>query len=166
MAKVLELCELKEWQSRAGILKPKLKPTEAQTEKDAAFFLSAPEISVFVACCVIINELRGLERSMRSGDITDSAFQQKSAALLARLDEAVESTQRFDVVFPVMGHGRFSPFFWRWFNWWDDYLKGLTPSQVAETERRAREGGSLIEDLRPQGNWVRYRNTPSLLPVE
>ena len=48
MAKVLELCELKEWQSRAGILKPKLKPTEAQPEKDAAFFLSAPEISVFV----------------------------------------------------------------------------------------------------------------------
>jgi hypothetical protein len=110
----------------------------------------------------MINELRCLERSLRLGDINQSAFEEKSTAVLTRLGEAVESTQRFDIVFPVMEQGRFSPFFWRWFNWWDDYLKALTPSQVAQTERRARERGSLIEDLRPPGNWTNYRGTPAL----
>jgi hypothetical protein len=144
-------------------LKPKLKPTEPALEKDAAFFHSAPEISVFVACCVMINELRGLERSMRSGDISQGTFQEKSGTVLTRLNEAVEATQRFDIVLPVLERGRFSPFFWRWFNWWDDYLKALTPSQVAQTERRASERGSLVDDLRPKGHWVSYRNTPALV---
>lgn len=107
----------------------------------------------------MINELRGLERSLATGEINSNAFQAKSKTLLIRLAEAAEATQRFDVVWPVMSEGRFSPYFWRWFNWWDDYLKGLTPSRVAELERDARERGSLIEDLRPKGHWVRYRST-------
>jgi hypothetical protein len=131
-------------------------------ERDQVFYLGAPEISVFVACCVMVNELRGLQRSLQTGDITQTAFQDKTKPILDRLNEAADATQRFDVLFPVMDREQFSPFFWRWFNWWDDYLKALTPSQVAETERRAREGGSLIDDLRPKGNWVKYRNTPAI----
>jgi len=131
-------------------------------ERDQVFYLGAPEISVFVACCVMVNELRGLQRSLQTGDITQTAFQDKTKPILERLNEAADATQRFDVLFPVMASEQFSPFFWRWFNWWDDYLKALTPSQVAETERRAREGGSLIDDLRPKGNWVKYRNTPAI----
>jgi hypothetical protein len=140
-------------------LKPKLKSVAPASQTDPTFFLSAPEISIFVACCVMINELRGLERSLASGEINSTGFQEKSKTLLLRLAEAADATQRFDVVWPVMGEGRFSPYFWRWFNWWDDYLKGLTPSRVAELERDAREHGSLIEDLRPKGHWVRYRST-------
>jgi hypothetical protein len=143
-------------------LKPKIKLTEPEIQKDATFFLSVPEISVFVACCVMINELRGLDRASQIGDIATSVFHQKSKAVLQRLTEAAEATQRFDIVFPVMERGQFSPFFWRWFNWWDDYLRALTPSQVAETERRVQEEGSLIEDLRPKGHWVGYRRTPAI----
>ena len=143
-------------------VKPKLKTTEVEVEKDEAFFLSAPEISVFVACCVMVNELRGLERAVRSGDISTNVCADKSKAVLDRLSEAVQATQRFDIVSPVMERGQFSPFFWRWFNWWDDFLKALTPSQIAETERRAHEPVSLIEDLRPKGHWVKYRNTPAI----
>ena len=144
-------------------MKPKLQLTQTEPENDPAFFLSAPEISVFVACCVMINELHGLERSLKGGDITKTVFEEKSKTLLDRLADAAEATHRFDLVFPVVGRGQFSPFFWGWFNWWDDYLKSLTPSQVAETERRARDGGSLIDDLRPRGHWLRYRNTPALV---
>jgi len=144
-------------------LKQKLKPAEIPTEKDSGFFLSAPEISVFVACCVMINEFRGLEKALQIGDITKLVFDEKSKTLLDRLTDAAEATYRFDLVFPVLGRGQFSPFFWAWFNWWDDYLKSLTPSQVAATERRARDGGSLIDDLRPKGHWLRYRNTPALV---
>ena len=144
-------------------LKPKLKTAEVEVEKDKTFFVSAPEISIFVACCVMVNELRGFERARRGGDISQDAFKEKTDSVLTRLTEAVEATQRFDIVFPVMERGSFSPFFWRWFNWWDDYLKALTPSQVAETERRAREPVSLIADLRPKGHWVKYRQTPAIV---
>lgn len=145
------------------VLKQKLKLADLDAEQGSTFFLSAPEISVFVACCVMINEFHGLEKAAHSGDITKKVLDEKSKKLLERLTDAAEATHRFDVVFPVIGRGQFSPFFWGWFNWWDDYLKSLTPSQVAETERRARDGGSLIDDLRPRGHWLRYRNTPSLV---
>jgi len=108
----------------------------------------------------MINELRGLERSLQAGELTSGAYQEKSGALLVRLGEAAQATERFDIVFPFIARGRFSPFFWRWFNWWDDYLKALTPSRVAEIERRARERGTLIDDLRPRGHWITYRSTP------
>ena len=142
------------------VLKPKVKPPQPDPQKDPAFFLSAPEISVFVAVCVMINELRGLDGSLQSGEITLSVYQKRSKDLLTRLGEAAEATQRFDVVFPLIEPGRFSPFFWRWFNWWYDHIRELTPSRIAEIERRARESGSLINDLRPRGDWVSYRSTP------
>jgi hypothetical protein len=141
-------------------VKPKLQLPQIDPQQDPAFFLSAPEISVFVACCVMLNELRALDRSLAHSDIGSTMFQQKSKLLLEHLAEAVESTQRFDILLPVLAPGLFSPFFWRWFNWWDDYLKALTPSRVAELERRARERGSLMEDLRPRGHWITYRSTP------
>ena len=143
-------------------MNPKLNPPQIQAENETAFFLSAPEISVFVSCCVLINELHGLERSLQAGDISPACSQAKASSLLTRLRAAVEATQRFDVVCPIIESDHFSPFFWRWFNWWDDYLKGLTPSQVAEAERRARERGTLMEDLRPQGHWLAYRNDPAI----
>jgi hypothetical protein len=143
-------------------LKPKVKTTGPAVEKDKAFFAGAPEISIFVACCVLVNELRGLERGLQAGDITQKSFDEKSKGILDRLCEAVDATYRFDIVMPVIERGRFSPFFWSWFNWWDDYLKALTPSEVAEAERRARERGSLIDDLRPKAHWVSYRNTPAI----
>lgn len=157
MAQKRGVCQLHLW-LRAADLKPKTKATEPITHSDPAFFLSAPEISIFVACCVMINELRGIERSLTTGEISANVFQEKSKALLARLAEAADATQRFDIVLPVMEEGRFSPYFWRWFNWWDDYLKMLTPSKVAEIERQAREHGSLAEGLRPKGHWIRYRS--------
>lgn len=143
-------------------MKSNVKTSEPAIEKDKAFFAGAPEISIFVACCVLVNELRGLERGLREGDLTQPAFDEKSKGVLARLCEAVASTQRFDIVMPLIEPGHFSPFFWSWFNWWDDYLKALTPSEVAEAERRARERGSLIDDLRPKNHWVSYRKTPAI----
>jgi hypothetical protein len=163
MAKLPRSCEVLEYQFEED-LKPKVKPKEDKTEKEAAFVLNAPEISVFVVCCVMINELRALQRASHTGDLTQSAFQEKSNAVLDRLGEAVDATQRFDIVLPVLGRGEFSPCFWRWFNWWDDFLRGLTPSQIAEAERRAHEPGTLTDDLRPTGHWLEYRRTPALEP--
>ncbi len=115
---------------------------------------------MFVAVCVLINELRGLDSALGTGEITGKVYQDRSKDVMSRLGEAAEATYRFDIVIPQMQPGLFSPFFWRWFNWWSDHIKALTPSRIAELEQRAREGGSLIHDLRPRGDWVNYRSTP------
>ncbi|HVV70682.1 MAG TPA: hypothetical protein VHI52_04145, partial [Verrucomicrobiae bacterium] len=58
-------------------------------------------------------------------------------------------------------YGCFSPFFWRWFNWWDDYMKALSSSEIGQIDRLARGRKPAVEDYRPDGSWLRYRHTPS-----
>src|SRR5882672_6479340 len=105
-------------------------------EKD---LLRAPEISVFLACRAMVNELRGLALAFNAQEISKSAFMQSCKGILGQLNAAVDATERFDIVLPVMDYGRFSPFFWRWFNWWDDYFKALTPTEIGDLGRLARE---------------------------
>src|SRR5689334_9259609 len=79
----------------------------------------APEVSVFMACCGIVDELRGVACAFNAHQISKRLFMAKSKGILARLHDVAEITERFDIVLPVIEYGRFSPFFWRWFNWWD-----------------------------------------------
>src|SRR5215831_10892487 len=124
------------------------------------FFLKAPEVAVFMNCCVLVNEMRGLERALESGEIIGSALVEKSRDVLTALTTAVRATERFTIVMPVRGYGEFSPFFWRWFHWWEDYFKGLTPTQIADIEILAREGSAEVEAYRPARHWVNYRHDP------
>src|SRR5262249_1210318 len=89
-------------------------------EKD---LLHRPEITIFLVCREMVNELRGLAWAYNAQEITKSVFMERCKVILAELNEAADATERFDIVLPVMDYGRFSPFFWRWFNWWDDYFK-------------------------------------------
>src|SRR5690242_2030891 len=106
-------------------------PTQIQQEKEV--LQSEPEVSLFISCLVMVNQLRGLERAFKGGEFNLSAFLDKSNAVLSQLTETVSATERFDIVLPVMDYGQFSPFFWRWFNWWDDYFKGLSPRSEEHT---------------------------------
>jgi hypothetical protein len=123
-------------------------------------------VSLFIACRGLVNELRGLDVAFRSGELPSRAFSEQVHAVLAHLNETVEATERFDIVCPVMEHGQFSPSFWRWFNWWDDYLKGLSVTQLGDLTRQARERVPTVNDYRPESHWVTYRPTPAfaLLP--
>src|SRR5215469_3923317 len=94
-----------------------------QVEKDNEFLRDAPEVSIFLACLGMIDELRHLEQAFRASSISDQHFFEEFNEILGQLTHAVEATERFDVLWPVMDYGRYSPFFWRWFNWWDDYLQ-------------------------------------------
>jgi len=134
-------------------------------EHDREVLVNAPEVTVFIHCLVMVNQLRGLERAFQNAEIERNAFLDKSNAVLTQFNEAVATTERFDIVFPVMDYGQFSPFFWRWFNWWDDYFKGLTPLQIANVERLARERASNLSVFRPADHWVRYRHTPAFTLV-
>ncbi len=135
--------------------------SKLQAEQAKRFLLCAPEISIFGICCVMVDELRGLERTFKHRQLTQSAFLAKSTVVLAQLTETVRATERFSIVLPVVGYGKFSPFFWRWFNWWDDYFQSLTPAQISEIEALARERMPAANDYRPPGDWVRYRQAPA-----
>ena len=73
----------------------------------------------------------------------------------------VESVARFDIVRPVQEYGKFSVFFWRWYNWWDDYLKAMPPGQVATIQEAAMSRSPGVERWRPRGDWLEYRSQPS-----
>jgi hypothetical protein len=134
---------------------------KVQVRRDSEFLKEAPEVSVFLVCLGLINQLRSLEHSFRQGELKERVFFDKFHAVLAQLTSIVEATERFDIILPVMDYGCFSPFFWRWYNWWDDYLKALSSAQIARIDRLARAKSSEVAEHHPDGNWVRYRHTPS-----
>jgi hypothetical protein len=133
------------------------KAKQVLTEQVSDRLLNAPEISVFMTCCGLVNELRGLQRAFESGEINESILLDKSKGALAGLRTGVAGTERFDIVAPVASDGQFSPFFWRWFSWWEDYFKGLTVTQIGELERLARERLAIVDDHRPTGHWMDHR---------
>ena len=149
-------------------LMPKTKvkaKSEFRIEKDNRFLLEAPEVAIFVTCLGLVNELRGLERSFNGGRLAMSGFVEKANAVLTQLSAVVAATERFDIVMPVFEYGRFSPFFWRWFNWWDDHFKGLNRTQIEQIGRLARARRSDYDTHRPEDHWLRYRHTPAFTLV-
>jgi hypothetical protein len=139
--------------------------TKIQVEQDNEFLTTAPEVSIVLACLGMIDELRHLERSFKASAMSDQTFFEQFNEILGQLTRAAEATERFDVVWPVMDYGKFSPFFWRWFNWWDDYLQGLTPRQIGHLERLARGRKPSVNRHRPYEDWLRYRQTPAFTLV-
>ena len=146
---------------------PRTTQSNFGTEQKREFLRNAPEVSVFITCLGLVNELRGSEAAFKRGESTQRDFQDKASTVLAHLNVTVDATERFDIVMPVMGYGQFSPFFWRWFNWWDDYLKGLSLTQLDDLARQAQERVQTVDGYRPENHWVTYRNTPAftLLPT-
>ena len=125
----------------------------------------APEVSVFMVCRAMVEELRSLAGAFNAQEITKRVFMSKCKTVLAQLHEAAEVTERFDIVLPVMDYGQFSPFFWRWFNWWDDYLKELSPRQVAHIQWLANKLKPAIDAHRPGAHWLRYRHAAAFTLV-
>jgi hypothetical protein len=143
----------------------KLMPQSATRGKPIAqakeFLLRAPEIAIFGVCCVMVDELRDLQRACNAGTLTMGVFLEKSNAVLSQFVETAAATERFGVVMPVIEYGQFSPFYWRWFNWWDDYFRALTPAQVSAIELLARQGLAAANEFRPADHWVHYRDNPA-----
>jgi hypothetical protein len=139
--------------------------TKIQVERDNEFLQDAPEVSIFLACLGMIDELRHLERAFRGSALSEQKFFERFNEILGQLTRAAEATERFDVLWPVMDYGKFSPFFWRWFNWWDDYVQGLTTRQIGQLERLARGRKPVVNRHRPREDWTRYRHTPAFTLV-
>jgi hypothetical protein len=130
-------------------------------QRDKEFLLNAPEVSVFVVCLGLVSELSALDYALKHGELSSRAFSQKANAVLAHLNETAAATERFDIVMPVMSHGQYSPFFWRWFNWWGDYLKALSSTEFSEVARQALARVPTVNEYRPASDWATCRNTPA-----
>jgi len=133
---------------------------KAVVETEREFLLHAPEVLLFSACLGIIQKVLTLERTFIAGKINRAAFIRRINILFSQLTRTAEATERFDIVMPVTDFGRFSPAFWRWFNWWDDYRKSLTPMEIDQLERLVRKRAKIVNDHRPAGDWQTYRQTP------
>jgi len=138
---------------------PKTKPKSKLPAEREEFLLHPPEIAVFMACCVVVNELRGLERTFKAGEITEGLFQERAANLFPKLIKAAGGAECFDVVMPVVGETEVSSVFWRWFNWWEDYFSGLNPTEICEIERLGKELKLAVNDYRPKEHWLTFRPT-------
>jgi len=133
---------------------------KAVVETEREFLLHAPEVLLFAACLGIIQNVVTLKRKFIARKINRASFIRRINILFSQLMRTAEATERFDIVMPVTDFGRFSPAFWRWFNWWDDYRKSLTPKELDQLERLAQRRARTINDYRPEGDWQTYCQTP------
>ncbi len=128
-------------------------------EFDTEFLLYAPELYIFSACRHVVDLLVAAQKPARS-EARRSGGDERVSRLFSELCSLALATQRFDIVVPVTPEGDFSPFFWRWFNWWYDYRVGLSAEELDLVHRLqdASDPGAL--DYRPCGDWLHYRATP------
>ena len=155
---------LQPWKLQANAMPKTKTKLKFASERDEQFLREAPEVSIFLACVAAVDQLRRLASAYESGQLTRVGFSRQSTGVVAELCELAAATERFDIICPVLEFGRFSPFYWRWFNWWNDFLKDLTPRQVSYLERSAREGACTLAH-RPKNDWVHYRHTPAFALV-
>ena len=129
-------------------------------EFDTEFLFRAPEIYIFSACRHIIELLVAAQAEADSSGTNAAASDKKRSEFFTQLHGLAVATQRFDIVLPFTTERGFSPFFWRWFNWWCDYRKGLSADELDLVHRlqEASDPGAL--DYRPPGDWLTYRATP------
>lgn len=134
--------------------------TKAKTKnRDRKFLESAPEISIFMACFAMRNSLLDLDRARADSSITPAQFSEQCNSILDQFHETAEATHRFDIIIPVRDDGSFSSFFWRWFHWWDDYLKTIPAQALRRISDLALDRRPGLDQYRPEGDWVNYHTS-------
>jgi hypothetical protein len=143
-------------------VKTTTKPKKAARSRlDADFLLFAPEVSIFMACFGLVNELKVLNDFRRKDCISEREFDNRFNGVLSTFSLVADATWRFDLLLPVLDYGKFSTCFWRWFNWWDDYIKTLPPMQLSHVEWLAKVCSHDVDQFRPSGDWINHRGDPA-----
>jgi hypothetical protein len=129
-------------------------------EFDSEFLHSAPEIYIFSACRHIVEQVLAVHALLNCGEIDALRYGERVSPFLAQLRGLAEATQRFDIVLPLASETAFSPFFWRWYNWWYDYRQSLTSVELDRVHHLQDTFDRAALDYRPAGHWLRHRATP------
>ena len=139
------------------------KPKDSVMQKfDTEFLFNAPEIYIFAACRHIVEQVLAIQGQANAGEISATRYREWVSPLFVQLRGLAGATERFDIVFPVTSDGVFSPYFWRWFNWWYDYRQSLSPKKLERVHRLQDTYDPAALDYRPAGHWVDYRSAPAL----
>jgi hypothetical protein len=128
-------------------------------EFDTEFLLHAQEIYIFSACRHIVGLVLGAQAAVNSGEIDPSQFDKRVGPLFAQLRGLAQATERFDILMPFTPEVGFSPFFWRWYNWWYDYRQRLSTRQLERIHRLQNGSDPTALKYRPRGDWLTYRAT-------
>jgi hypothetical protein len=150
-----------------------------ELEDDNALLTDSPELSVWMAafgCLQCINELKS---ARHSNIVCEDEYFRTVNGWLANLMETAHATHRFDVVLPVTADASYPRYlkenirlflpvqfystFWRWYNWWSDYMHDLPEADRKELHRLYQDHLPEIKDYRPKGDWLRYRPDPALI---
>jgi hypothetical protein len=128
-----------------------------RVKADLEFCRSAPEATVFMACFGLIRSLQSLYAASVARRESVWKFSARVLPVYNRFKMTVESTERFDLVLPMIGTS-ISTSFWRWYNWWDDYTRTLNPRQI----EAIRAGAPDTQQFRPEGDWATYRSNAGI----
>ena len=149
------------FESQPYMLEAKTKDNVMQ-EFDTEFLLNAPEIYIFSACRHIVEQVLAARGALNTGEMDTSRYGVRLTPLLAQLRGLGAATQRFDIVLPLISETAFSPFFWRWYNWWFDYRQSLTSEDLDRVHRLQDAFDPAALEYRPPGHWLGHRATPPL----
>jgi hypothetical protein len=141
---------------------PKAKlESDLMEEFDTEFLCHAPEIYIFSACRHVVDLINALGPAA-AGETKSSRDTERLERLLAQLEALADATERFDIIVPFTPESGFSPFFWRWFNWWWDYRQRLTQEELDEVHQLQDCHDPAVIKYRPRGGWITYRDSPAL----
>lgn len=150
-----------------------------QGSEGSELLVSAPEICIWMTAFGCLRTLQETMEGRKAGTLTDKQFFRQFNEMLVELGETADATHRFGVLLPALleSHYKkrakqledrlvkvdFSPSFWRWYNWWDDYIRSLTAAQTRHLYHLAMERVPTVEEHRPIGDWMSHRAEPILI---
>lgn len=141
--------------------------------------LSTPEISVWMTAFGCLREISDISAAYQAKKLTPEKYYRSVNHMLVELAETADDTHRFGVLLPssiepnykkrvsALKDGfvqvEFSLSFWRWFNWWDDYMKSMPPVARNELYKLVTYRLPEVENYRPDGDWISHRKEPGLV---
>lgn len=147
-----------------------------QAERDREILLNAPELSIWMVAFGCLSYLIEIRIAYANDHIDSKTFYPRFNEGFAEFIDTADATSRFGVVMPVVAEAnfrrrmkkepnfiidaKFSSFFWKWYNWWDDYLGTLTKEQRERLRQLGMDRLPEIEHYRPPGDWINYRSDP------
>jgi hypothetical protein len=136
--------------------------------------LNAPEISVWMTAFGCLRQMGDIQQAYENKKISRKEYYASCNQMLVELAETADATHRFGVLLPsaiepyykrriknlddAFLRVQFSPSFWRWFNWWDDYMKAKTDSERATLYHLVTARLAEVDSFRPAGDWLSYRS--------
>lgn len=148
-------------------------------QKGQSLLLNTPEISVWMTACGCLRELSDIQAAHAANKIVKENYYRSVNAMLIELAETADLTHRFGVLLPaaVEPHYKrrvgqlkdafikveFSSFFWRWYNWWDDYMKAMDQASRNQLYQLVTFRLPDVETFRPKDDWVSYRSEPAFV---